>query len=86
MAASLLLQTWPEEGGGAHRPRDSQRADAKPQRPDHVRRCAGLVFRIERRRAIRTGLYRAYAVRDKRAWWVLRMEAVGFVLLGAWRS
>lgn len=33
--------------------------------------------------ALRTGLNRAYDVRDKRAWWVTRLESIGYVLIGA---
>lgn len=33
--------------------------------------------------ALRIGLNRAYAVRDRRAWWLTRLESIAFVIAGA---
>ncbi|MEX2129175.1 MAG: YihY/virulence factor BrkB family protein [Xanthobacteraceae bacterium] len=33
--------------------------------------------------SLRIGLNRAYGVREKRPWWLLRLESIGYVLLGA---
>jgi len=33
--------------------------------------------------AIRIGLNRAYDVKDTRAWWLLRLESIGYVFVGA---
>ena len=36
--------------------------------------------------AFRIGLNRAYGVRERRTWWLLRLESIAYVLVGAWRS
>jgi membrane protein len=33
--------------------------------------------------SLRIGLNRAYGLRDKRSWWVLRLESIGYVLVSA---
>ncbi|MEN3931622.1 YihY/virulence factor BrkB family protein [Microvirga sp. W0021] len=33
--------------------------------------------------ALRIGMNRAYGVREKRAWWLVRLESIGYVLAGA---
>ncbi|MDB5644024.1 MAG: ribonuclease [Hyphomicrobiales bacterium] len=83
MAASLLLQTWPEEVAGPiareiHNVLTQSRGGLIT-----IGAVLSLYLASSGVEAIRTGLNRAYAVRDKRAWWVLRLESFGFVLLGA---
>jgi membrane protein len=83
MAASLLLQTWPEEVAGPIAREIHSVLTQSRSGLITFGAVLALYFASSGVEAIRTGLNRAYAVRDKRAWWVLRMEAVGFVLLGA---
>lgn len=83
MAASLLLQTWPEE---VARPIAREVHNVLTQSRSGLLTFGAvlaLYFASSGVEAIRVGLNRAYAVRDKRAWWLLRMESVAFVLLGA---
>lgn len=83
MAASLLLQTWPEEVSG---PIARELHSVLTQSRSGLitfGAVLALYFASSGVEAIRTGLNRAYAVRDKRPWWKLRIESVGFVLLGA---
>ena len=42
-----------------------------------------LYFSSSAVEALRIGLNRAYNVRDMRGWWLLRLESIAFVLLGA---
>ena len=42
-----------------------------------------LYFSSSAVEALRIALNRAYNVRDMRGWWLLRLESIGFVLLGA---
>ncbi len=83
MAASILLQTWPEEVAGPIAREIHSVLTQSRSGLITFGAVLALYFASSGVEAIRTGLNRAYAVRDKRAWWVLRMEAVGFVLLGA---
>lgn len=83
MSASLLFQTWPEEVAGPiareiHSVLTQSRGGLVT-----VGAFLSLYFASSGVEAIRTGLNRAYAVRDKRPWWLLRIESLGFVLLGA---
>jgi membrane protein len=83
MAASLLLETWPAEVSGpiareVHSVLTQSRSGLIT-----LGAVLSLYFASSGVEAIRTGLNRAYAVRDKRAWWLLRCESVCFVLLGA---
>lgn len=83
MAASILLDTWPAEVAG---PIAREIHSVLTQSRGGLitfGAVLALYFASSGVEAIRTGLNRAYAVRDKRPWWVLRMESVGFVLLGA---
>jgi membrane protein len=83
MAASLLLQTWPEEVAGPIAREIHSVLTQSRSGLITVGAVLSLYFASSGVEAIRTGLNRAYAVRDKRAWWLLRIESVGFVLLGA---
>src|SRR4051794_31953838 len=83
MAASLLLQTWPTEVAGPIAREIHSVLTQSRSGLITFGAVLALYFASSGVEAIRTGLNRAYAVRDKRAWWVLRMESVGFVLLGA---
>ncbi len=83
LAASLLLQTWPEAvarpiAGEIHNVLTQSRIGLLT-----LGAVLALYFASSGVEAIRTGLNRAYAVREKRSWWMLRIEAVGFVLLGS---
>jgi len=42
-----------------------------------------LYFSASGVEALRVGLNRAYAIEDRRAWWLLRLEAILFVLIAA---
>ncbi len=82
-AASLLLQTWPQEvatpiAREVHSVLTQSRGGLIT-----LGAVLSLYLASSGVEAIRTGLNRAYAVRDKRSWWILRLESLGFVLLGA---
>ncbi|MDB5543625.1 MAG: hypothetical protein JWO64_774 [Hyphomicrobiales bacterium] len=83
MAASLLLQTWPEEVAGPIAREIHSVLTQSRSGLITFGAVLALYFASSGVEAIRTGLNRAYAARDKRPWWVLRIESVGFVLLGA---
>ena len=45
--------------------------------------CLALYFSSSGVEAFRIGLNRAYGVRERRTWWVLRLESIAYVLVGA---
>ena len=82
-AATLLLQTWPEQ---VARPIAGELHDVLTQSRSGlvtIGAVLALYFASSGVEAIRVGLNRAYGVRDKRWWWVLRLESVAYVLVGS---
>lgn len=82
-AAALLLETWPH-----------QVADPIAQEIHDVLNNSGgslvtvgavlaLYFSSNAIEALRVGLNRAYRVKDSRPWWLLRIESIAYVLIGA---
>ncbi len=45
--------------------------------------CLAVYFSSSGVEAFRIGLNRAYGVRERRTWWVLRLESIAYVLVGA---
>jgi membrane protein len=82
-AAALLLQTWP------------QRVAAPIAREIHnvltqsrsgvltIGVILALYFSSNGIEALRIGLNRAYRVKERRAWWLLRLESIAYVMIGA---
>ena len=82
-AARILLQVWPEEVAG-------------PIAEDIARVLTGargnvltfgalfaLYFASSGVESLRIGLNRAYGAAEKRPWWMLRLESIVYVLVGA---
>lgn len=82
-AAELLFEAWPKEVAG---PIASEIHSVLTQPRGGLLTVSALLsihFSSNGVAALRVGLDRAYDVSDPRPWWLLRLEAVGFVLLGA---
>jgi membrane protein len=81
--ARILLETWPEAVAAPlaieiHSVLTSARGGALT-----VGIALALFFASSGVDSLRIGLNRAYAVVDPRAWWLLRLEAIGYVLIAA---
>jgi membrane protein len=82
-AARLLLEAWPEEVAG---PISKDITGVLTQARGDVLTFgvfAALYFASSGVESLRIGLNRAYGVPDPRAWWLLRIESIGYVLVGA---
>lgn len=82
-AARLLLEVWPEEVAG---PISQDITGVLTQTRSDVLTFgvfAALYFASSGVESLRIGLNRAYGVPDPRAWWLLRIESIGYVLVGA---
>jgi membrane protein len=82
-AARLLLEAWPEEVAG---PISKDITGVLTQTRGDVLTFgvfAALYFASSGVESLRIGLNRAYSVPDPRAWWLLRIESIGYVLVGA---
>jgi membrane protein len=82
-AASLLLEAWPEEvAGPISREIHNVLVGAHGQVLT-VGVVLALYFASSGIESLRIGLNRAYGVPEERGWWLLRIESILYVLLGA---
>jgi membrane protein len=82
-AARLLLDAWPEQVAGPialeiHGVLMSARGGVLT-----IGLGLALYFASSGVESLRIGLNRAYSVVDQRSWWLLRLESIGYVILGA---
>lgn len=82
-AAELLFDAWPPDiaepiAAEVHRVLTTPRGGLLT-----IGALLSLYFSASGVEALRIGLNRAYALRDARPWWLLRLEAIVFVLMGA---
>jgi membrane protein len=81
--ARILLEAWPEEVAGPltleiRGVLTSARGDVLT-----IGVLLAVYFASSGIEGLRIGLNRAYSVVEQRSWWVLRLEAIGYVLVGA---
>jgi membrane protein len=82
-AVSTLLQTWPQQvaepiAGEIHNVLTQTRGGILT-----IGVVLAIYFSSRGVEAVRIALNRAYEVRDSRPWWLLRLESIVFVLIGA---
>jgi membrane protein len=82
-AAGILLGAWPEEvalpiAAEIHRVLTTARGDVLT-----LGVVLAIYFSSSGVESLRIGLNRAYAVEEARGWWLLRLESIGYVLVGA---
>jgi membrane protein len=81
--ARLIIAAWPQEvsGGIAGQMHDvltTARGDILT-----VGAVFALYFSSSGIESLRIGLNRAYGLNEERPWWLLRLESIGYVLIGA---
>jgi len=81
--ANLLLDTWPKEvaepiGREVHRVLSSARGDVLT-----ISAVSSVYFASSGVESLRIGLNRAYDAVESRNWFLLRLESIAYVLLGA---
>ena len=82
-ATRLLLEAWPASVAG---PIAEEIRNVVSQPHRKVLTLGALLavyFASSAIEALRVALNRAYDARDERAWWLLRLESIGYVLVGA---
>jgi len=82
-AVNLVLQTWPKQvaapiANEIHNVLTNTRSGVLT-----LGVILAIYFSSNGVEAVRIGLNRAYGVSETRAWWVLRLESIAYVLLGA---
>ena len=81
--AHLLLQTWPQQVAA---PIANEIHNVLTQTRSGLLTISvilAIYFSSNGVAAVRTGLNRAYNVRDSRPWWLLRLESIAYVFVGA---
>src|ERR1700734_700925 len=81
--APLLIAPWPEEvpggiGGQMHEVLATARGDILT-----IGAVFALYFSSSGIESLRIGLNRAYGLSERRPWYLLRLESIGYVLIGA---
>ena len=82
-AVSILFQTWPEQ---VAKPLAAEVHNVLTQTRGGLLTIGGVLsiyFSSSGVEALRVGLNRAYDVKETRAWWLLRLESIAYVLVGA---
>jgi membrane protein len=82
-AVRILLQTWPQQ---VAEPITREIHNVLTQTRSGVLTIGvilAIYFSSRGVEAIRVALNRAYEVKDSRPWWLLRLESIAFVLVGA---
>ncbi len=82
-SARILLETWPKEVAAPiareiHDVLTNLRTEALT-----VGALFAILFASSGVESLRIGLNRAYGVKESRSWWLLRLESIGYVLVGA---
>ncbi|MGH6847950.1 MAG: YihY/virulence factor BrkB family protein [Methylocella sp.] len=81
--AHILLQTWPQQVAA---PIANEIHNVLTQTGSGLLTISVIVsiyFSSSSVEAVRIGLNRAYDVRDSRPWWLLRLESIAYIFVGA---
>lgn len=81
-AARLVLEAWPEEVSGPIALEIQHVLEGAQQQVLTIGAALALFFASSGVESVRIGLNRAYAVVDTRSMWLLRLESIGYVILG----
>lgn len=81
-AARLVLETWPEEVAGPIATEIQHVLDGAQQGVLTIGALLALYFASSGVESLRIGLNRAYSVIDTRPAWLLRVESIGYVIVG----
>jgi membrane protein len=81
-AARLVLEAWPEQVSGPIALEIQHVLEGQQQRVLTVGAALALFFASSGVESVRIGLNRAYSVVDTRSMWLLRLESIGYVILG----
>jgi membrane protein len=82
-AAQILFEAWPKEVAG---PINSEITSVLTEAHSGVVTVGvalAVFFSSSGVESLRIGLNRAYAIKESRSWWVLRLESIAYVVLGA---
>jgi membrane protein len=82
-AANILLEAWPEQVAGPIALEIHSVLTSAGGEVLTIGLVIALYFSSSGVESLRIGLNRAYNVPEPRSWWLLRLESIGYVILGA---
>jgi membrane protein len=82
-AAQILLEAWPKEVAGPITSEINSVLTEAHSGVVTIGVALAVYFSSSGVESLRIGLNRAYAIKESRSWWVLRLESIAYVLIGA---
>ena len=82
-AAQILLEAWPKEVAGPITSEINSVLTEAHSGVVTIGVALAVYFSSSGVESLRIGLNRAYAINESRSWWLLRLESIAYVLIGA---
>ncbi len=82
-AAEILLEAWPKEVAGPITGEINRVLTEAHGGVVTIGVALAVYFSSSGVESLRIGLNRAYAIKESRGWWLLRLESIAYVLIGA---
>ncbi len=82
-AAQILLEAWPKEVAGPITSEINSVLTEAHSGVVTIGVALAVFFSSSGVESLRIGLNRAYAIKESRSWWLLRLESIAYVLIGA---
>ncbi|MCW2274193.1 hypothetical protein GJ654_07095 [Rhodoblastus acidophilus] len=82
-AAGAFFEIWPPQVAGPIRQEIERVLNARHSGLLTISAALAVYFSSSGVEALRTGLNRAYGLKETRPWWLLRLESIGYVVIGA---
>jgi membrane protein len=82
-AAGAFFEIWPPQVAGPIRHEIERVLSARHSGLLTISAALAVYFSSSGVEALRTGLNRAYGLTETRPWWLLRLESIGYVVIGA---
>ncbi len=82
-AAQILLEAWPKEVAGPITSEINSVLTEAHSGVVTIGVALAVYFSSSGVESLRIGLNRAYDIRESRSWWLLRLESIAYVLIGA---
>ena len=82
-AAEILLEAWPKEVAGPITSEINNVLTGAHGGVITIGVALAVYFSSSGIESLRIGLNRAYAIKETRSWWLLRLESIAYVVIGA---
>jgi membrane protein len=82
-AAEIMLEAWPKEVAGPITSEINNVLTGAHSGVVTIGVALAVYFSSSGIESLRIGLNRAYAIKESRSWWLLRLESIAYVVIGA---